>query len=238
MLYWVIGISAAIAGVIQTVTGFGSGIFMMMFFPAFFPMLNASALSASITLVATAGVSWHYRKHIRFRLTVIPSVFYILASTGALLLAPFIPAGIMMKIFGAFLILLSVYFLFFPGKLEIKPTLLSANICSVLSGFASGLFGIGGPPMVIYFLAATKDKEEYLGTIQFFFFITGAYTFLLRVQRGIYHTGLIPFTLLGMAAILVGKAVGERIIDRIDGEWMKKVIYVFLGLSGALNLFG
>lgn len=237
MLYLVIGIAAVIAGVIQTVTGFGSGIFMMMFFPVFLPVLNASALSASITLIATAGVSWHYRKHIRFRLTVIPAVFYILASTAALFLAPYIPTGLMIKIFGMFLILLSVYFLCFPNKLEIKATLLSANICSVLSGFASGLFGIGGPPRVIYFLAATKDKEEYLGTIQFFFFITGVYTFLLRIQRGIYHAGLIPLTLLGMAAILIGKTVGEKIIDRIDGELMKRVIYVFLGLSGALNLF-
>ena len=36
-----------VAGLIQTVTGFGSGIFMMVFFPAIFPILGASAISSA-----------------------------------------------------------------------------------------------------------------------------------------------------------------------------------------------
>jgi len=40
--------------------------------------------------------------------------------------------------------------------------------------------------MVVYFLAAMDDKEEYLATTQFFFFTTGAYTMILRNINGIY----------------------------------------------------
>lgn len=230
--------SAVVAGVIQAVTGFGSGIFMMLFFPAFFPVLNASALSASITLIATATMSWRYRKNASVRLTLIPSIFYITASTLALSLVPYVSADLLLRIFGAFLLVLSIYFLMTSGKIQVKGNILTAVICSFLSGAASGLFGIGGPPMVLYFLAVQPEKESYLGTIQLFFFITGIYTFGLRAVKGIYTVELIPYTLLGMIAVMIGKYIGERIIDRINADTMRTVIYLFLGITGAMNLLG
>jgi transcriptional regulator with XRE-family HTH domain len=50
-------------------------------------------------------------------------------------------------------IAISLWFMFFADKIRIKANLLTAFICGSLAGVASGLFGIGGPPMVIYILA-------------------------------------------------------------------------------------
>ncbi len=160
------------AGFIQAVTGFGSGIFMMVFFPALFPILNASALSSSISLFATCSQAWRYRKLSDWKLTLIPSIIYIAVSSGSILLAPYLPTAVLKRFFGIVMILLSIYFLTISGKLKVKANLVSVTVCAVISGVMGGLFGIGGPPMVIYFLAALDDKEKYLGTIQTFFFIT------------------------------------------------------------------
>ena len=92
--------------------------------------------------------------------------------------------------------------------------------------------------MVVYFLAVLQDKKRYLGTIQFFFFITGSYNFILRILKGIYTAKMIPYTLLGIVAVMIGKHIGEKIVDRINRDTMQKVIYVFLGLTGLMNLFG
>ena len=75
-------------------------------------------------------------------------------------MAPYLPTDLLKKVFGVFLMLLSVYFLVFSSKLKIKATLMSATVCGTLAGILGGLFGIGGPPMVIFFLAALDDKEE------------------------------------------------------------------------------
>lgn len=226
-----------VAGLIQAVTGFGAGIFMMIFFPALFPILNASALSSSISLFVSGPQSWRYRKHVDWKVAVLPTIAYILVSTVSILLVPYLPTELLKKVFGVFMVILSIYFLTVSGKLKIRANVLSATICGTLSGILGGLFGIGGPPMVIFFLAALDSKEEYIGTIQLFFFITGLYTCIVRVIKGIYTLDLIPFTLLGLLGILIGQHIGSRIIDRIDAATMKKLVYLFLGFAGLTNIF-
>ena len=232
----VVFLTPIVAGLIQTVTGFGSGIFMMVFFPMLFPILGASAISSAISLAGTCTLSWHYRKYCKWKLTLIPALIYILVSSGAILLAPYLPTDLLKKVFGVFLMLLSVYFLVFSSKLKIKATLLSATICGTLAGILGGLFGIGGPPMVIYFLAALDSKEEYLGTIQFHFFVTGVYMLFFRIYKGIFTMDMIPYVILGMAGMMIGKKMGTKIVDRINANTMKKLVYAFLGVSGFLNL--
>ena len=90
--------------------------------------------------------------------------------------------------------------------------------------------------MVIYFLAALDSKEEYLGTIQFHFFVTGVYMLFFRIYKGILTMDMIPYILLGMAGIMIGKKIGTKIVDRINADTMKKLVYGFLGVSGFLNL--
>ena len=232
----VVFLTPIIAGLIQTVTGFGSGIFMMVFFPMLFPILGASAISSAISLAGTCTLSWHYRKKCQWKLTLIPALVYILVSSGAILLAPYLPTDLLKKVFGVFLMLLSVYFLVFSSKLKIKATLMSATVCGTLAGILGGLFGIGGPPMVIFFLAALDDKEEYLGTIQFHFFVTGVYMLFFRIYKGIFTMDMIPYVILGMAGMMIGKKIGTKIVDRINADTMKKLVYAFLGVSGFLNL--
>lgn len=237
MVGCVVFLSAIVAGLIQAVTGFGSGIFMMMFFPAFFPLLSASALSSSIGLMITGGIAWRYRKYCRLKLTLFPAVFYILSSSAAMSLAPYMPTDLLRKIFGFFLVVLSIYFILSVNALKVKASLPMAVFCSSLSGIVGGLFGISGPPMVIYFLAVLPEKKSYLGTIELFFFFTGIYNLVFRIFAGIYGVNLVVYTLLGMAAVWIGMFVGDKIVNRMDVAIMKKVTYVFLGLSGLLNIF-
>ena len=232
----VVLLAPVVAGVIQSVTGFGAGIFMMVFFPAFFPILNASALSSAISLAGTCSLSWHYRKHCVWKLTLLPALVYIIVSSLMILLAPYLPTELLKKSFGVFMMILSLYFLKFSSKLKVKANVVSATICGSLAGVLCGLFGIGGPPMVIYFLAALDDKEKYLGTIQFYFFITGVHMLIFRTINGIYTADLIPYTILGIVGIMVGKKIGTKIVDRINADTMKKLVYAFLGVAGFLNV--
>lgn len=232
----VIFLAAATAGLIQSVTGFGSGIMMMLFFPLLFPIIKASALSASIALVLAATLTWRYRRQCQWKLALIPACFFLITSSIAIYLVPYLPTELLKKVFGVFLIGLSVYFLTVSGKLKAKANLPTAMVCAGLSGVTESLLGIGGPPMVVYFLAAMDDKEQYLATIQFFFFVSGAYTMILRIINGIYTTDLLGYTAIGLAAITLGKFIGGRIVDRINAETMKKIIYVFLGISGIVTL--
>lgn len=235
MLLVVFGSSAA-AGVVQALTGFGAGIVQMLFFPMMMPLLNASALSGVVTLAQTLGMAWQYRRHIRKDLLVAPAIFYAAASGLALSFADQVDTSVMLKIFGVFLILLSVYFTCFSGRIRVKASMPTAAVCATLSGIVGGVFGIGGPPMVIYYLSALEDKREYLGTIQAFFCFTNTYTLIIRLIKGYYTAELLLPTVIGAAAILLGQLLGGKIQSKINGDTMRKLVYAFLGVTGVINL--
>lgn len=52
------------AGLIQTVTGFGSGVVIMLVLPLLMPLIEASTISNSITLFLCTSLAWQYRKTI------------------------------------------------------------------------------------------------------------------------------------------------------------------------------
>lgn len=234
----VIFCAAIMAGLIQTVTGFGSGIFMMLFLPQFFPLLKASALSGSVTLMVNGGVAWKYRKYSQKKYTLLPAVFFIISSSLAIALGKNLPTVLLKKTFGGFLFLLSLYFMFAGQNKKRKASVATAIVCALLSGVLGGFFGISGPPMVIYFLSVLDKKEEYLGTIQLFFFCSGVYMFLLRICSGIYTLDLLRYTVIGMSGVFIGMQMGYKIVDRLDTARLKKIIYFFLAVSGVLNLIG
>lgn len=232
----VIVLSCLAAGLVQAVTGFGSGIITMLFFPLYYPLVKASALSTAIVLQLSSTLTWRYRKHCQWKIVLQTAFFYLITSSIAVLLSPYLPTLLLKRVFGGFLLCLSVYFLLVEGKFKIKANFISAFICGSLSGVTGGLFGIGGPPMVIYFLAALDDKLAYIASIQLFFLLTGGYTMILRVINGIYTSDLLIYTLIGMLAIHFGKLIGIRIVDRINVEMMRKMVYIVLGISGVLYM--
>ena len=235
MLAVVFGASA-VAGVVQSVTGFGAGIVMMLFFPLLMPVLNASALSGAISMTLAFSMAWKLREKIRWRLLVLPGLFFAAASALSLAFADLFDTTVLLRIFGVVLLILSAYFLIFAGRLKVKASLGTAAVCATLSGVVGGLFGIGGPPMVVYYLAALDDLDEYRATIQAFFGMTNIFTFAMRLMKGLYTAEMLLPTGAGIAAILLGMAVGVRLYSKINSEAVRKLVYAFLGVTGIINL--
>ena len=231
MLY--VFLPATVAGVIQATTGFGAGIFMMLFFPMFLPMIQCSALSSAIGLVNTITMAIMYRKYAQMKLIVLPTIIYFFFSTVCIWYSTQIDLGAFKPFFGLFLTVLGLYFLFFSQRVKLKGTWKSAAVCSSLSGIASGFFGIGGPPMVLYFLSLTgDDKYAYLGTIQMFFLITSIQVVATRALNGIYTQELLMLIPIGMVGSFIGTKVGTKIVQKLRVDRLKILIYAFLCLAG------
>ena len=226
-----------VSGLVQSLTGFGAGIVMMLLLPSFFNMLQAPALSCAICLGLTAPMAWKFREHIRPKLVLPPLIAYEVGAITTLNVVSHLDLGFLGIAFGVFLIVLSIYFLFFSKSAKVKPTLGSAAVCGILAGICNGLFGIGGPMMAIYFLAITDTKESYSGNQQCLFFITTIINLIIRIHKGFYTLELIPATLIGMVGIGLGMRIGLKILSRINSNVLRKIIYAFVGVSGLLTLF-
>lgn len=227
------------AGLLQSTASFGGAILMTLIFPLAplcIPLLQASGLSTLFSITACSAMAWRYRKYITPKISIPPAIFYFTASTIALRIASKADTSGLKVFFGALLMVLAVYFIFFAGKFRVTPNLLTAAVCGGLAGVCGGLFGIGGPPIIIYMLAITgEDKDSYIGNIQFFFAISAMYSTLMRVVNGIFTVDLLPFVIPGMLGIFLGKTIGARIVSKLNLDLMKKIIYIFMGLSGLVT---
>lgn len=234
--YLCVALPALLAGLVQGVTGFGAGILLMMFYPFCFDMVRSTAMSQVLCAVLCISIVLRYRKYIRFRLCILPLVFYFPFYFAALRLSLGIHMDNLKPALGVFLILLAVYFVLYSGKIHITAGVLSALGCAALAGIIDAFFGIGGPTMVIYFMAVLRDKREYLGTIQLFFTMTNLYGTAVRAFSGQVSADMLFPLAAGSAALLIGACAGGKVVDRIDIEKMKLLVYGFIGFAGIVTL--
>jgi len=236
LFYLALILVAIVAGTIQTTCGFGAGIILVFVLSQRLGMLSAPALSSATCLGLTTFLAVKYRKYIDLRRCIAPIILYSAFSIAAISLAKRMDLDILSLFFGLFLIFLSVHFLFISKKAALSGSKLSMVLCSAFSGIFSGLFGIGGPLMGLYFLSVSETKESYIANLQTIFTVTSLINLLTRVETGIYTAQLIPWTLVGFCGILTGQFIGSAILKKTDLQSLRKYIYLFIGIAGIFTV--
>ena len=237
MIYLIIVLITSLAGLVQGVTGFGSCIVIMMVLPHYFPLAQAAGIAVSSTLIMGIIMILRYRKNILVKQALLPSVLYLMVTSLVIHYSAAMDPRIMKKALGVFLILLSEYYLgFAKSDQNHKMPLIIAVFCIVISATCDGLFGIGGPLMVLYFLSRTKNLHEYLGTLQLFFLVNNVYNTSFRFYKGILKPEHLIFIAVGMVGIFLGTMVAGKIVDKVKTTVLRKLVYGMIGISGIINL--
>ena len=226
------------AAFVQRVSGFGLGIFAMMFLPHFMPSHTAAAtISCLFSCYTTTVNSIKYRKNVAY-MTAIPMLASALISIPiAVYFAAKVEAHIFEILLGSVLIILSIYFLFFNKKIKIKPTPVNGIIAGTLGGALNGLFSTGGPPAVLYLTSAAPDNITYFATIQFYFCLTNIYATANRAINGLVTVDLLIYAAVGIIGCIAGDFFGTKVFNKLDAKKLKYVIYIGMIISGILMLF-
>lgn len=225
---------AFFAGIVQTVSGFGAAILMMAVIPFFFEILTAPALVSAVCAALAISVAFRFRKHIDIQNSIIPILAFLITSLSIIPVSKKWDLHVLTIVFGGFLILLAVYLFFFSEKIKVRPDAKTALILGAVSGITSGLFGIGGPLMALYFSASTESKESYIANTQLLFATTNILNTIMRAINGIYTLDLIPLTVVGIAGILCGKKIGLKKLASVDIVQLRKIINIFVAIAGVI----
>lgn len=226
------------AGFVQRVSGFGLGIFSMMFMPHF---MTSHAAATTISCLLSSGTSTYnavrYKKQINFK-TIIP---LILAASITIPIAVRFSALVSGKIFklilGIVLICFSIYFLAFENSIILKPSLKNSLIAGSIGGTLNGLFSTGGPPIVLYLSQAVPDKMLYFAGIQFYFAVTNIYSVIFRFINGMVTYNVLLYAFVGFIGCMMGDVTGKLVFDKLDTKSLKKVIYIGMIISGVTMFF-
>jgi uncharacterized membrane protein YfcA len=106
----------------------------------------------------------------------------------------------------------------------------------LISGLLTGLFGTGGPPLVLYYQLAGVDKAAFRGNLMaIFLFMT-----LVRVPSyaglGLITAERLWSGLLVLPAVVVGAWLGHRLQLRIEERTFRRLVSIALVVLGVVLL--
>ena len=229
---------AIIASLIQRVSGFGFGIFVMMFFPFFLPSYGESVMLSGLLAGSTAlMIAIRNRKYIRWRLMGLVTFSNVLFSFVATEYMRSLSNDVLKQCLGVVLILISLYFLFGEGRMgrifKSKPA--QVTIGSV-SGVMGGMFAMPGPPLVLYCISTLEDKREYVTTLQAFSVLFNLFYTAFRFKAGFYSDDTWLWWVIGLVGTMIGSSLGSRCFELISNRTLKLIVYVMMIISGIVAI--
>lgn len=225
------------ASFVQRTTGFGFGIFIMTMLPYLMPSYGeATTLSGLLAAVTSLILTIRYRKLIPWRKLLPILCTFIIVSFFAVKLLSSLRSEVLQYILGTALILAATYFWFFAGKVKVTPNLPTQTALGTLSGFMGGLFGMQGPPAVLYFLQVTKTKEEYTAIAQAYFLLGNMMMTIFRAQSGFLTADVMKCWCFALPAVFVGTIMGGWAFNKLSMPLLRKIVYLYIAISGVLAL--
>jgi hypothetical protein len=127
----------------------------------------------------------------------------------------------------------------YPEKADAVPhQLWFAATMGILGGFTTMVANAAGPIMVLYLLAASLPKMEFMGTSAWFFFIVNSVKVPLLMNLGLINLQSLPVDLILAPFAVLGAFTGRPILKRIKQsafENLALILTVIAGLKLALT---
>lgn len=227
-----------VASFIQRVSGFGFGIFVMMFFPFFLPSYGESVMLSGLLAGSTAlMIAVKNRKYIRWKMMGWVVFFNVLFSFLATEYMRSMSNSTLKQCLGVMLILIALYFFFGEGRMGMifksKPA--QVTIGSI-SGIMGGMFAMPGPPIVLYCISTLENKREYVTTLQAFSVVLNIFYTLFRTKAGFYSDDTWLCWVIGIGGAIIGSSLGARCFEIISNRMLKLIVYGMMIISGLVAI--
>lgn len=221
------------AAFVQRVCGFGFGVFIMTMLPFLCPSYGeATALSGLLAATQSLYVLVFMWRLVSWRkLSVILLSCTIFSYIGIHFLSH-ATDSFLNVLLGVVLILLSLFFIFISPRIKVRPTKRLQASMGALSGLMGGLFGMHGPPAVIYFLAVENDKNRYMALCQAYFLLTNCIMTFFRFRSGFLTEFVGCSWLYSCIGVVIGSILGKKLFDYLPTNTIRRVIYIYMIFSG------
>jgi len=225
---------ALLGSFIQASSGFGYAIITMSLWPLFLPFKEAAIMELISAIVMLFYISSKMFRHINFKMLLFPIIGSLITGAIGVYILLESQDTFMKRIMGGALILLAGYFVLSAKSFKIKETKVNGLIAGSVSGLLGGLFNIGGPPIVGYFLAVTDDKNEYNSTLQFYFIVSTVYLFFVHLYMGNVTLQVIKYSSFAILGVIAGVFAGLYVFKMLSFKALKKYIYAFMLVVGVI----
>ncbi len=114
----------------------------------------------------------------------------------------------------------------------------SALPAGLVSGVLAGMFGTGGPPVIVFLRAYGLDKGAFRATILWYFLIMSLVRAVTYTREGLLTTAELYAALWLLPASLIGMGLGMVVHHRVSERQFSLAVAVLLVLLGVLLVVG
>ena len=223
------------AAAVQGISGIGFSMLVMATMPGVLGYTKAANINRIVGVILPVIALWKYREYIQLRIALIPSVVSLITGTIGIIVFTKTDGSLLQRLLGILLLLFIGWSLFMEKKeIRIAPGPWKGAVIGASAGLLSGLFNVFGPILAIYYIAVSKDSEEYRAAINFNFLILC--TWMNCFYQ--FHTGYTKEELLIAAAGAFGAVCMTLLVYRFFGRLDKKKVSRCLYAVTAVLAFG
>jgi uncharacterized membrane protein YfcA len=222
-----------VAQVVYVLFGFGSGLIAVGTLALVFPEIkDVVVLLLLVNLPAELWVSWKSRHEIRWKpiawLGVGIAVGIFL---GTRVLSTTQPK-VILTILGWFLIAVGLVFVKLPPGGRITPPTAAAPP----TGLLTGMFGTGGPPLIVWYHLTATDKSTFRTNLMTIFLLMTFVRVPTYAANGLVTGPRLWSSLVVMPAVLFGAWLGHRLHLQISERTFRRLVSVLLAGLGLVLL--
>lgn len=230
-------ITAAVAGLMRGFAGFGSAILMAPVFAVLLgpvhmvPMVAAVELPMSMMLFlgARRDVEWRFVAPLAaISMAAMPLGVWLLVSLDGAMITKGVSVIVLM--FVAVLITGWRY----QGP---RPLGLTLGI-GALSGTMMATTSVGGPPVLLYMLAANMPAVTIRANIVTYYLLTGFILVAMVVSASPTGSAAVIDAAILLPVILLTSWLGSRLAGKAAESTYRWIAYVFLATAGLVGLLG
>jgi uncharacterized membrane protein YfcA len=111
-----------------------------------------------------------------------------------------------------------------------------APVSGIAGGCTGAMFGLNGPPMVLYLTYRPMDRQVFRATLYGLFFVDACYRLVLFSVHKLITLEVIKFALYLSPFLLIGLFLGSRLHTQAGESLFQKIIASILVITGLFLL--
>jgi uncharacterized membrane protein YfcA len=228
------GLIVLVGHFIKGFSGFASALFSIPLLALFLDLKFVVPVFLMFDIISGLILTIKTRRFIDKRsLLLILSGLAVGTAAGTYFLVTF-GSGSLKRVFGVVVILFALKILIWD-KEEVRKYVgrIWAPVSGIAGGCTGAMFGLNGPPMVLYLTHRPIDKQVFRATLYGLFFVDACYRLILYSFTGLITIDVIRFALYLTPFLLIGLVLGSSLPAKTDEKTFKKVIASILVITGA-----
>ena len=216
-------------------SGFGFSLLTITALSLFYPPVEIIPSIFMLELAASANLLPSIWKDIHWK-SLGPLTVGCLVATpiGVWALAHVAPAP--MQIALSIFVLVATYLMWRGFALKTMPGPIASTLAGAASGLSNGAFGIGGPPVILFYFASPAGNVAGRASLVAFFLATDIIGLANQSVHGLITWDTAVRALIFLPALLAGVWVGARSFKGTDPETFRKYVLGILAFLAVVIL--